>query len=85
MGPDGTFSNSLASTFSAPVPADTPPKDQTKNPPPGVGPYVIAKSDPEREFAPRRRENFSLPGSPSPGWTRSPSKSSTSRAARPSR
>ena len=66
MGPDGTFSNSLASTFGAPIPAKTPPKDQTKNPPPGVGPYVITKSEPEREFVLRRRANFSLPGIPKP-------------------
>ena len=66
MGPDGTFSNSLASTFGAPIPASTPPKDQTKNPPPGVGPYVITKSEPEREFVLRKRANFSLPGIPKP-------------------
>ena len=66
MGPDGTFSNSLASTFGAPIPASTPPKDQTKNPPPGVGPYVITKSEPEREFVLRKRKNFSLPGIPKP-------------------
>ncbi len=66
MGPDGTFSNSLASTFSAPVPADTPVKDQTKKPPPGVGPYVITKSVPEKEFVLRKRKNFSLPGVPEP-------------------
>jgi peptide/nickel transport system substrate-binding protein len=66
MGPDGTFANSLASTFGALVPGDTPPKDQTKKPPPGVGPYVIVKSDPEHEFVLRRRKGFSLPGIPKP-------------------
>ena len=27
--------------FSAPVPPDTPNKDQTPNPPPATGPYMI--------------------------------------------
>ena len=66
MGPDGTFANSLASAFGAPVPQSTPPKDQTKKPPPGVGPYVITKSEPEREFVLRKRAGFSLPGVPKP-------------------
>ena len=44
----------------------TPPKDQTKKPPPGVGPYVITKSEPEREFVLRKRADFSLPGIPKP-------------------
>lgn len=65
-GPDGTFANSLASTFSAPVPSDTPPKDQTKKPPPGVGPYVITKSDPDHEFVLKRRTGLSIPGIPRP-------------------
>jgi peptide/nickel transport system substrate-binding protein len=64
--PDGTFSNSLASTFAAPVPRRTAAKDQTRRPPPGVGPYVLAKSDPGRGWVLRRRERLALPGIPRP-------------------
>jgi len=44
--PRGTFNNELALMFVAPVPANTPDKDQTASPPPGVGPYTISKSEP---------------------------------------
>jgi peptide/nickel transport system substrate-binding protein len=46
--PRGTFSNELALMFVAPVPPDTPDEDQSANPPPGTGPYVISKSQPGR-------------------------------------
>lgn len=44
--PRGTFENELALMFVAPVPPNTPNKDQTASPPPGVGPYTISKSEP---------------------------------------
>jgi peptide/nickel transport system substrate-binding protein len=44
--PRGTFNNELALMFVAPVPPDTPDKDQSATPPPGVGPYTISKSEP---------------------------------------
>lgn len=47
-GPSGTFENELAMPFTAPVPAGTPAKDQTPNPPPATGPYEIAESNPGR-------------------------------------
>ncbi|HEV2059060.1 MAG TPA: ABC transporter substrate-binding protein [Solirubrobacteraceae bacterium] len=37
--PDGRFPYILAMNFAAVVPGDTPFENQTKNPPPGVGPY----------------------------------------------
>jgi peptide/nickel transport system substrate-binding protein len=47
--PRGTFNNELGLMFAAPVPRSTPAsKDQTPNPPPATGPYVITKSDPGR-------------------------------------
>ncbi|MBA3584457.1 MAG: ABC transporter substrate-binding protein [Gemmatimonadetes bacterium] len=39
---DGSFSNILAMSFAGVVPGDTPFADQTKSPPPGVGPYRLA-------------------------------------------
>lgn len=59
--PDGTFSNVLATSFAGLVPAGTPFEDQTKTPPPGVGPYEITKSVPNREFVLERVKGFDLP------------------------
>jgi peptide/nickel transport system substrate-binding protein len=61
---DGTFSNVLATTFAGLVPARTPFENQTKSPPPGVGPYAITKSVPNREFVLERVEGFDLPDIP---------------------
>jgi peptide/nickel transport system substrate-binding protein len=44
--PRGTFTNELGLMFVAPVPPDTPDTNQTPNPPPATGPYVITKSNP---------------------------------------
>lgn len=49
--PRGTFENELAMMYTAPVPADTPAKDQSGNPPPATGPYEIVESNPERGWA----------------------------------
>ncbi len=46
--PRGTFTNELGLYFVAPVPPNTPDEDQSKNPPPSTGPYVITKSEPGR-------------------------------------
>jgi peptide/nickel transport system substrate-binding protein len=46
--PRGTFTNELALMFVAPVPPDTPDTNQSTNPPPGTGPYVITKVDPNK-------------------------------------
>ncbi len=62
--PDATFSNSLASTFAAPVPGDTPARDMTSNPPPGVGPYRFAGPGEEAEFALERSDGFEVEGIP---------------------
>jgi peptide/nickel transport system substrate-binding protein len=52
--PRGTFTNELASPFVSLLPADTPASDQTRNPPPATGPYVITKSDPPHGWEYRR-------------------------------
>jgi peptide/nickel transport system substrate-binding protein len=62
--PDGTFSYVLATNFAGLVPASTPFEDQTKAPPPGVGPYEITKSVPNREFVLERVAGFDLPEVP---------------------
>lgn len=64
--PDATFANVLAMTFAAPVPGDTRFRDLTKEPPPGVGPYMITSSDPGRGFVLERNDRFDVPGLPSP-------------------
>jgi len=44
LKPRATFSNELALLFVAPVPPSTPLEDQSFDPPPATGPYVITKS-----------------------------------------
>ena len=43
--PRGTFTNELGLMFVAPLPQDTPDTNQSTNPPPGTGPYIITKVD----------------------------------------
>lgn len=42
--PRATFTDELALLFAAPVPPDTPMRDQSSDPPPATGPYVITDS-----------------------------------------
>src|SRR5215208_2390137 len=56
--PDGTFSNVLAMPFAAFVPGDTPFKNLTENPPPGVGQYKITESVPNRQFVLEKNKLF---------------------------
>lgn len=62
--PDGTFSNVLAMNFSGLVPGDTPFENQTKDPPPGIGPYKITESVPNRQFVMEKNRRFNIPGIP---------------------
>ena len=62
--PDGTFSNVLATNFAGLVPSSTPFSNQTADPPPGVGPYAITRSEPNREFVLEKVEGFDVPGIP---------------------
>jgi peptide/nickel transport system substrate-binding protein len=62
--PDGTFSYALAMTFAGLVPRDTPFENLTKDPPPGVGPYQITESVPNRQFVMEKNNRFNLRGFP---------------------
>lgn len=66
-GPDAAFSNALAMNFAGIVPGDTPFENMTKDPAPGVGPYMFTKSVPNREFVLEKNPRFSdstVPGVP---------------------
>ncbi|HET9153614.1 MAG TPA: ABC transporter substrate-binding protein [Solirubrobacterales bacterium] len=52
--PRGTFTNELALPFAALLPAGTPARDLTADPPPATGPYVIAAAKPGRGWDYRR-------------------------------
>jgi peptide/nickel transport system substrate-binding protein len=62
--PDGTFSNVLAMEFAGLVPGDTPFENLIKEPPPGIGPYEITESIPNRRFVLERNRRFDIPGIP---------------------
>lgn len=61
---DGQFMNVLAMNFSGIVPSDTPFKNLSKSPPPGVGPYKFTKSVPNREFVMEKVKGFDIPEIP---------------------
>ena len=56
--PDAAFSNVLAMNFAGLVPGDTPFKNMTEDPPPGVGSYEFTESVPNRQFVMERVEGF---------------------------
>jgi peptide/nickel transport system substrate-binding protein len=56
--PDGSFSNVLAMWFVGLVPGDTPCKNLTETPPPGVGPYKVTESVPNRQFVLEKNANW---------------------------
>jgi peptide/nickel transport system substrate-binding protein len=58
MKPQGDFSNILATTFAALVPAGTPAKDQSTTPIPSTGPYMIQSYKPNKSFVVVRNPNF---------------------------
>ncbi len=58
LRPDVTFPNVLAGTFAGLVPGDTPFRPMTNDPPPGVGPYAITRSEPNRSFVLERVPSF---------------------------
>ena len=62
--PDGTFSNVLATLYTGVVPGNTPFRNLTKKPPPGVGAFRIARSSGGGGFVLERVEDFELPGIP---------------------
>src|SRR3954470_9643908 len=54
----GSFSNVLAMDFAGLVPGDTPFKNMTTSPPPGVGPYTVASSVPNRGITLKKNPDF---------------------------
>src|SRR5918992_1002716 len=61
---DGTILNVLAMNFAGIVPSDTPFRNLSADPPPGVGPYMFTESVPNREFVMEKNPNFNIPGIP---------------------
>jgi peptide/nickel transport system substrate-binding protein len=49
--PRGTFTSELALLYVTVLPADTPVKNMTADPPPGTGPYEIVKTEPGRSWS----------------------------------
>lgn len=49
--PRGTFTNELGLLFAAVLPADTPAKNLTANPPPATGPYMLTKVETGRGWS----------------------------------
>ena len=60
----GSFINVLGMTFAGIVPGDTPFRNMTKEPPPGVGPYMLTESVPNRQFVMQQNPNFDIPDIP---------------------
>jgi peptide/nickel transport system substrate-binding protein len=56
--PYAPFNFVLTMWFAAPVPSDTPFENQTKTPPPGIGPYMFTESVPNRQFVLERNPEF---------------------------
>jgi peptide/nickel transport system substrate-binding protein len=56
--PDGSFTHVLAMWFAGLVPGDTPFKNMTEDPPPGVGPYMVTESVPNRQFVMERNAEY---------------------------
>src|SRR6185437_1015151 len=56
--PQGDFENILATTFAAPVPPNTPAKDQSSTPAPSTGPYMIKSYKPNKQAIVVRNPNF---------------------------
>jgi peptide/nickel transport system substrate-binding protein len=56
--PQGDFTNILATTFAAPVPAGSPDKDTSTHPLPATGPYMIQSYKPNKQAIVVRNPNF---------------------------
>jgi peptide/nickel transport system substrate-binding protein len=56
--PSGTFDQELGLMFVAPVPQDTPKSNQTKDPPPSSGPFMVTDVKPGRTYTLERNPNF---------------------------
>ena len=61
---DASFSNILAMWFAGLVPGDTPFENMSQEPPPGVGPFMITESVPNRQFVMEKNPEFEKLGIP---------------------
>lgn len=66
--PSGYFSLLLASPFTAPLPPGTPAEDQTRNPPPATGPYVITGVRPGHSWEYERNPAWGANGEAMPDY-----------------
>lgn len=62
--PRGSFTNELAMLFVALLPADTPAKNLTADPPPATGPYVISKVEKGRSWSYERNPYWAKDNGP---------------------
>lgn len=63
-GPRGSFVNELGLLFAAVLPADTPTKNLTNDPPPATGPYMIDSVEPGRGFTYKRNPYWAKDNGP---------------------
>ena len=61
---DSSFQNVLAQWFAGLVPGDTPFRNMTASPAPGVGPYMVTESVPNRQFVMEKNPEFASPNIP---------------------
>jgi peptide/nickel transport system substrate-binding protein len=66
--PSGYFSYILGLQYGALLPPGTPAEDQTPNPPPATGPYVITKVSPGRSWEYERNPAWAANGEAMPDW-----------------
>lgn len=64
VAPRGTFTNELGMLFAAVLPAGTPAKNLTANPPPATGPYMITTSEPGRGWSYARNPHWAKANGP---------------------
>ena len=62
--PYAAFNYVLGMWFAAPVPSDTPFKNMTEDPPPGIGAYMFTESVPNRQFVMEKNPEFEALGIP---------------------
>jgi peptide/nickel transport system substrate-binding protein len=66
--PSGYFSYILGLQYGALLPPGTPAEDQTPNPPPATGPYVITEVNPGRSWEYERNPAWAANGEAMPDW-----------------
>ena len=81
--PDGTFLNVMAMNFSGIVPGDTPFRNMTKTPPPGVGAYEITEVGAQPPVRDGARQGLRPPRHPQGQRRQDHHRSSRARSARP--